>query len=168
MKVLILDDEPLCRRAFGGCFLGAEVLEAATLANAIEILRNGGVDLVLADLIVPDSISSANTIAMIRKEGLRAVIVAITGGDLPVNVAECADGVLLKPIRGCPELCQKVMETVERTQARPEYEKAVKAVKAWALVHGDTPNKNDSPPVSGIRPQPQHVFKSGAFHAAVC
>ena len=56
LRVLIVDDEQRCRRQLAECFAGSEsqVVEAATLADARELLAKSAYDLALIDHDLPD------------------------------------------------------------------------------------------------------------------
>ena len=56
MKVLIIDDEPIIRRALGRVFKkrGHEVLEAEGGESGLEKWKSSGPDLVFLDVLMPD------------------------------------------------------------------------------------------------------------------
>lgn len=59
MKILIVDDHALVRRGMGHvvreCFPEAEVVEAADVAEALEAMNAGGIDVALVDVRMPDA-----------------------------------------------------------------------------------------------------------------
>lgn len=59
MKILIVDDHALVRRGMGlvvrECFPEAEVVEAADAARALEAMQEGGIDVALVDVRMPDA-----------------------------------------------------------------------------------------------------------------
>jgi CheY-like chemotaxis protein len=111
-RVLLVEDEELNRslvravlaRAAVGAVRDAELIEAHSLAQARERLRDGGADIVLLDMNLPDG--SGLTLAREIREivggpGRRPVVIAVTAGVLPEDRAAASaagcDGFLDKP-----------------------------------------------------------------------
>jgi two-component system chemotaxis response regulator CheY len=107
MRVLLIDDDPACRRAARMMLerSGFEVAEAADGADGLKAFRQGGADVVLCDLFMPD-VDGLEVIRRLREEAPAARVVAVSGGgnsgdaDL-LDVARLlgAAGTLHKPFR---------------------------------------------------------------------
>jgi CheY-like chemotaxis protein len=100
--VLIVDDDPLIRRLLAKTVSGAgyEVLEAADGRRAVEQVREGRVDLVLTDIVMPDQ-EGVETITQLRREFPEVKVVAMSGAANGAYLKICqllgASAVLRKP-----------------------------------------------------------------------
>lgn len=104
LLVLIVDDDPLCSHTISAilCSLGCITVVAATMKQAIDALKTTGTDLVLLDLMLPDS-HAQETISRITELKIMtgARVVVITGSDVTQDlidrcVEEGAENVLGK------------------------------------------------------------------------
>ena len=103
-RLLIVEDEPLTRTAFGGIFsrMGWLVRLAATAAEGIEWIEAGHEPCCLIlDLNLPDG-NGEQVLALARSKGLRSYIAVCTGVDDPARLdavkALQPDAILTKPI----------------------------------------------------------------------
>ena len=114
MLVLLVDDEPTIRVTLGDALraAGHEVLEAATLARAREVLLEQRVDLVITDIRLPDG-SGRELVSYKKEHSPYSRIVLITGyGTVEEAVSalkEGADDYVTKPF-----LNEDVLHRVER------------------------------------------------------
>ena len=78
MRILVVDDEPAVRGVIGSTLVrsGAEVQVAATVAEAVERLGNGGYDWLVVDYRLPDGTGlDVLRAAADREPKIRAVMV---------------------------------------------------------------------------------------------
>jgi CheY-like chemotaxis protein len=103
-RVVVVDDYPAVRTwirdvlEFAG--LPVTILEAADGGEAIRLVRDGGVDLVITDLIMPNQ-EGIETIQVIRRDAPNVRILAISGAQsdyLTMARALGADAALQKPL----------------------------------------------------------------------
>jgi DNA-binding NtrC family response regulator len=80
IHILIVDDEPSVRGTLAGFLadLGHEVLEAGDGREALEVLPNNRVDLVLTDLMMP-RMDGISLLGRLREEGYHMPVVIVTG-----------------------------------------------------------------------------------------
>jgi len=112
-RILVIDDEPrirsLLQTAIGDA--GHEVFEAANGKGAAKFLAQQPVDLVITDLVMPET-EGIETIRTLRRQHPDIKIIAISGAFqgrfLDVARALGADATLDKPFS-----IQKLLETVE-------------------------------------------------------
>ena len=76
--ILVVDDEPSIRRAIAKAFSNATVLEAATLAEALEHAQDGYPDVVLLDQQLPDG-EGLDSVARLRSIDPELPVVLLTG-----------------------------------------------------------------------------------------
>ena len=76
--ILAVDDEPSIRRAIAKAFSEATVLEASTLAEALEHAQDGYPDLVLLDQQLPDG-EGLDSVARLRSIDPELPVVLLTG-----------------------------------------------------------------------------------------
>ncbi|MBL9051065.1 MAG: response regulator [Tabrizicola sp.] len=114
--VLVVDDIATNRLVAAQLTLaaGAQVVEAASGAEALERLERGGIDLVLLDMMMPE-MDGQETLRRIRaRPGPRVPVVAMTADILAARreaqEAEPLDGFLPKPI--LPETLRAVLASV--------------------------------------------------------
>ena len=94
VRVLVVEDEPryallLCRVL--GARPGFETLTAATLSDALAVLRDRPVDAVVLDLGLPDS-RGLSTLKSVRDAAPGAAVVIVTARDDEHEVFEALDG----------------------------------------------------------------------------
>jgi excisionase family DNA binding protein len=103
-RVLVVDDEPSVREAFGAALQaeGYEVVLAADGREALRIIRREHFDLIFLDILLPE-VSGASVIKAIKRRDPEAVVVLITGypyHDETLAALEHGPAMLLpKPIR---------------------------------------------------------------------
>ena len=101
--ILIADDDEDMRLYLRRCLTGpglpgVEVVEAADGREALERARQGGVDLVVSDLVMPHMDGLSLWRALQADEALRRVpVLLITGEGAPPSLPEGACEVLAKP-----------------------------------------------------------------------
>ena len=125
VRILVADDEPEVREFLRTALEqgGYEVVEADDGRRAMEVLLEGGVDLVLMDLVMPGQ-EGIETIQAIRKELPDTRIIAISGGFggqfLGVAKMLGADATLEKPVSP-GALLAKVGEVLQLRRAGVTY-----------------------------------------------
>ena len=103
LTVLVVDDNPDMRAYVKGGLLqpGTQVtvvLEAADGRAALERVRQGGVDLIISDIVMPHLDGMALCRALQADANLRGLpVLLITGESLPPALPDGASGVLAKP-----------------------------------------------------------------------
>jgi CheY-like chemotaxis protein len=127
--VLIVDDQPDVRLAFAFMLdaLGCKIAEAADGRAALEHLAKNRVDIVLADLYMPD-MNGMELIELIGKLPLpRPKIIAMTGSEKLAYGASLqaasivgADAVLRKPITRA-KLMKTIQDLMDPSQKSPPW-----------------------------------------------
>ena len=124
MKILVADDEPLLLRTIGDRLAreGHEVLRAENGRVALEILDQHPVDLVLTDIVMPDTDGIEVVRALRRTRPETRVICMSAHDEVYLNVARLlgAVRVLVKPFEWS-EL-QEAIGSAAETPASPETE----------------------------------------------
>lgn len=117
-RVLVVDDIATNRLVAAQLLQasGAQVVEASSGPEALARLAEGGVDLVLLDLMMP-GMDGAETLRRIRKaHGRQVAVVAMTADVLAIHrddgLRDALDGFLPKPI--LPEALREALATVLR------------------------------------------------------
>ncbi|CAA7626477.1 response regulator [Magnetospirillum sp. UT-4] len=150
-QVLVVEDDPadarlvelMLRRARGGDF---QVECVSRLGSAIERLKRGGIDVVLADLSLPDS-SGLATIAELTRAAPDLPVVVLTGNDDDSQAIEAlkhgAQDYLVKGRGDAYVLTRVVRHAIERkggeralTEARDAAEAAVHAKSIFLATVG--------------------------------
>jgi two-component system KDP operon response regulator KdpE len=112
VRVLVVDDEPPIRRFLRTSLTahGYHVMEAADGAEALEKLVDGGADVIVLDLGLPD-ISGLDIIRRLREEGSAALIVVLSSRNDERGKVEAldlgADDYVTKPF-GMDELIARI------------------------------------------------------------
>lgn len=162
MKVLLIEDEEVMRRALANCFLDQPLALAADLTEAIRAMDGETFDLILADLILPPDNDPKVTLAQVRKHAGGAVVVAVTGGELDPAVVACADGAIQKTeIRNSQTLRVEIGKIVDRVSKRTPAETSIRCVNAWALAYGAVP-----PPKPTPLPKVSMAMRAGGLRVA--
>ena len=123
MKLLIVDDEQKIRELIGkyAAFEGYGFLEAADGMEAVDIVRNQQVDLVILDIMMPelDGFSAAREIRRIRDD-LPIILLSARGEEYEkvYGFQIGADDYVVKPFSP-KELMMRVTAILRRSQHRP-------------------------------------------------
>jgi DNA-binding response OmpR family regulator len=107
LRVLIIDDDDLVRTTLSRTLVtvGYDVIEAIDGHDGLRKFRDGGIDLVITDILMPEK-EGLETIRELRQSDSAVKIIAISGGDrtgslryLGMAAALGADDILAKPYR---------------------------------------------------------------------
>lgn len=120
-KILLIDDDPQVRAVLKG-FLqigGHQVMEAENGVQARKLLLNAAVDLVITDIVMPESDGFEVIMSCVRKDQPLKII-AVTGGSpnlaqqtlLTIAQKMPVNKVLSKPV-SCEELISAVQEVLD-------------------------------------------------------
>mgnify|MGYP000853124357 CR=1 len=120
-KILLIDDDPQVRAVLKG-FLqigGHQVMEAENGVQARKLLLNAAVDLVITDIVMPESDGFEVIMSCVRKDQPLKII-AVTGGSpnlaqqtlLTIAQKMPVNKVLSKPVT-CEELISAVQEVLD-------------------------------------------------------
>ncbi len=118
-RVLVVDDERALRRLLR-LYLSKEgfaVAEAENGADALSLLRRGGVDLALVDVMLPE-VDGFEVVRRIRKESTIPIILLTARGEETNRVAGLelgADDYVVKPF-SAPEVIARVRAQLRRAQ----------------------------------------------------
>jgi DNA-binding NtrC family response regulator len=121
-KILVVDDEDRFRKTISRILTdkGYEVDEAQNGVVALEKLADGGFDVVLLDMKMPQ-LSGEETFKSILSQGFDVETVCLTGHvsahDAMEMIRQGAFDYLLKPA-SVSEILQKVQQAVERKRVR--------------------------------------------------
>lgn len=135
-KILVVDDEVDVLNALTHfiCAKGYDAIGALTGEEALKILENIKVDLILLDLRLPGL--SGSDIAKIVKDRYPSLkLIVITAhpeevNQLPINLAE---GLLTKPV-GIQELYKKIATAIQHDEAHILSQKPKQKIKASVLL----------------------------------
>src|SRR5262245_18277290 len=85
-ELLVVDDEPFLREAVAASlrFLGFEVTTAENGASALLLARDRTFDLVVLDVMLPDS-DGFEVVARLRRDGLRVPVLFLTARDIQAD-----------------------------------------------------------------------------------
>ena len=91
-ELLVVDDEPFLRDAVAASlrFLGFEVTTAETGADALRLARNRPFDLVVMDVMLPDT-DGFEVVRRLRGEGSRVPVIFLTARDTQADKVDRAD-----------------------------------------------------------------------------
>ena len=123
-ELLVVDDEPFLREAVAASlrFLGFEVATAENGAAALRLARDRPFDLVVLDVMLPDT-DGFDVVARLRRDGLRVPVIFLTARDTQADkvtgLTIGGDDYLTKPF-GLEELAARIRSVLRRT--RPERE----------------------------------------------
>jgi two-component system OmpR family response regulator len=119
--LLVVDDEPFLRDAVAASlrFLGFEVTTADTGAGALRLARDRPFDLVVLDVMLPDT-DGFDVVARLRADGCRVPVIFLTARDTQADkvtgLTLGGDDYLTKPF-GLEELAARIRTVLRR--ARP-------------------------------------------------
>jgi two-component system, OmpR family, response regulator len=118
--LLVVDDEPFLRDAVAASlrFLGFEVTTADTGARALRLARDRPFDLVVLDVMLPDT-DGFDVVARLRADGCRVPVIFLTARDTQddkvTGLTLGGDDYLTKPF-GLEELAARIRTVLRRTR----------------------------------------------------
>jgi two-component system, OmpR family, response regulator len=119
-ELLVVDDEPFLREAVAASlrFLGFEVTTAENGAGALRLARGRPFDLVVLDVMLPDT-DGFEVVARLRRDGLRVPVIFLTARDTQADkvtgLTIGGDDYLTKPF-GLEELAARIRTVLRRTR----------------------------------------------------
>jgi len=123
MRVLILEDSEMSAYMFS--FLmekaGWATVVEGSLAAGIELVRNGGFDLVIQDVHLDDSDTVDGITKMKAATDVPVLVITANGATAKECLGAGADGYITKPI-GQEELLKAVQETLAKGPRRKDNE----------------------------------------------
>jgi two-component system OmpR family response regulator len=120
--LLVVDDEPFLRDAVAASlrFLGFEVTTAETGADALRLARERPFDLVVLDVMLPDT-DGFDVVRRLRRDGRQVPVIFLTARDTQADkvtgLTLGGDDYMTKPF-GLEELAARIRTVLRRT--RPE------------------------------------------------
>src|ERR1022692_1224337 len=121
--LLVVDDEPFLRDAVAASlrFLGFEVTTAETGAGALRLARDRPFDLVVLDVMLPDT-SGFDVVRRLRADGCRVPVIFLTARDTQADKVpgrpRGGDDYMTKPF-GLEELAARIRTVLRRTSPSP-------------------------------------------------
>ena len=118
--LLVVDDEPFLRDAVAASlrFLGFEVTTAQTGAEALRLARDRPFDLVVLDVMLPDT-DGFEIITRLRRDGCQVPVIFLTAKDTQedkvTGLTLGGDDYLTKPF-GLEELAARIRTVLRRTR----------------------------------------------------
>jgi two-component system OmpR family response regulator len=118
--LLVVDDEPFLRDAVAASlrFLGFDVTTADTGAGALRLARGRLFDLVVLDVMLPDT-DGFEVVRRLREEGCRVPVIFLTARDTQADkvtgLSIGGDDYLTKPF-GLEELAARIRTVLRRTR----------------------------------------------------
>jgi len=118
--LLVVDDEPFLRDAVAASlrFLGFEVTTAQTGAEALRLARDRPFDLVVLDVMLPDT-NGFEVLTRLRREGCQVPVIFLTAKDTQedkvTGLTLGGDDYLTKPF-GLEELAARIRTVLRRTR----------------------------------------------------
>jgi two-component system, OmpR family, response regulator len=119
-ELLVVDDEPFLREAVAASlrFLGFEVTTADNGSSALRLARDRPFDLVVLDVMLPDT-DGFEVVARLRRDGLRVPVIFLTARDTQADKVNGltigGDDYLTKPF-GLEELAARIRTVLRRTR----------------------------------------------------
>ena len=120
-ELLVVDDEPFLREAVAASlrFLGFEVTTAENGAGALRLARDRPFDLVVLDVMLPDT-DGFEVVRRLRADGSRIPVIFLTARDTQADkvtgLTLGGDDYLTKPF-GLEELAARIRSVLRRTRA---------------------------------------------------
>jgi len=118
--LLVVDDEPFLRDAVAASlrFLGFEVTTAETGAGALRLARDRSFDLVVLDVMLPDT-DGFEIVRRLRRDGCRVPVIFLTARDTQADkvtgLTLGGDDYMTKPF-GLEELAARIRTVLRRTR----------------------------------------------------
>jgi two-component system, OmpR family, response regulator len=119
-ELLVVDDEPFLRDAVAASlrFLGYEVTAAGTGNEALHLARSHPFDLVVLDVMLPDT-DGFEVVRRLRRDGSRVPVIFLTARDTQADKVNGltigGDDYLTKPF-GLEELAARIRTVLRRTR----------------------------------------------------
>jgi len=141
-KVLLIEDNPADAQLIMEILReepenAMEILQASNLADGLQALERGGIDVVLLDLTLTDS-SGHNTFAMLAKHVPTMPVIVLTAMDdkeLAIRIVrEGAQDYLVKSLVDYTMLARSIRYSIERKEVEQERERLIKDLQ-YSLAH---------------------------------
>jgi len=122
-ELLVVDDEPFLRDAVAASlrFLGYDVTTAETGTQALRLARERSFDLMVLDVMLPDT-DGFEIVRRLRGEGSRIPVIFLTARDTQADkvtgLTIGGDDYMTKPF-GLEELAARIRTVLRRTQPAP-------------------------------------------------
>ena len=119
-RLLVVDDEPFLRDAVAASlrFLGFEVITGETGTEALSLTRDQPFDLVVLDVMLPDT-DGFEVVRRLRRDGLRVPVIFLTAKDTQADkvtgLTIGGDDYLTKPF-GLEELAARINSVLRRSR----------------------------------------------------
>ena len=119
-ELLVVDDEPFLRDAVAASlrFLGFEVATAETGADALRLARDQPFDLVVLDVMLPDT-DGFDVVRRLRRDGCHVPVIFLTARDTQddkvTGLTLGGDDYMTKPF-GLEELAARIRTVLRRTR----------------------------------------------------
>ena len=126
-ELLVVDDEPFLRDAVAASlgFLGFDVITAETGAEALRLARDRPFDLVVLDVMLPDT-DGFDVVRRLRRDGRHVPVIFLTARDTQADkvtgLTLGGDDYMTKPF-GLEELAARIRTVLRRT--RPAADRSV-------------------------------------------
>ena len=120
-ELLVVDDEPFLRDAVAASlrFLGFEVTTAETGTEALRMARDRPFDLVVLDVMLPDTDGFETIVRRLRRAGPQVPVIFLTARDTQADkvtgLTLGGDDYLTKPF-GLEELAARIRTVLRRTR----------------------------------------------------
>jgi len=129
-ELLVVDDEPFLRDAVAASlrFLGFDVTTAGTGSEALRLARERPFDLVVLDVMLPDT-DGFEIVRRLRAEGSKIPVIFLTARDTQADkvtgLTIGGDDYMTKPF-GLEELAARVRTVLRRTRPEPAASSALR------------------------------------------
>src|SRR5215468_9991675 len=119
-KLLVVDDEPFLRDAVAASlrFLGFDVITAETGAETLRLVRGRPFDLIILDVMLPDT-DGFDVVGRLRRDGRQVPVIFLTARDTQADkvtgLTLGGDDYMTKPF-GLEELAARIRTVLRRTR----------------------------------------------------